>query len=69
MVQKQKGTRTQIKDLAKIAVELSEREMRIVSGGISVNMIACAVNSPSSAMLFGRGNRTNIVTGNDWDSD
>ena len=69
MLQKQKGTRTQIKDLAEIAVELSEREMRIVSGGISVNMLACAVNSPpSSAMLFGRGG-TNIGTGNDWDSD
>lgn len=68
MIQKQKGTRTQIEDLAEIAVELSEREMRIVSGGVSVNMRACAVNSPSSsAMLF--GGCTNVATGNDWDCD
>lgn len=70
MTQKQKGKRTQIADLAEIAVELSEREMRIVSGGISANMLACAVNiPPGSAMLFGRGGCTNVATGNDWDCD
>lgn len=70
MRQKQKGTRTQIVDLAEIAVELSESEMRIVSGGISVNMASCTVvkNSPNSAG-FKLAGRTQYITGGDWDTD
>jgi hypothetical protein len=38
----QKVTRTQITDLAEIAVELSERELRIVSGGLTASAMACS---------------------------
>jgi hypothetical protein len=68
MLQKQKCTRTQITDLAEIAVELSDREMRIVSGGISVNMRSCAVNISSSGGTLFAG-CTNVATGQDWDCD
>ena len=42
MLLKQKGTRTQITNLADVAVELSDREMRIVSGGILASIFACS---------------------------
>jgi hypothetical protein len=42
----QKQTRTQIMDLPEIAVELSEREMRVISGGLT-NVLACFQAAPS----------------------
>jgi hypothetical protein len=38
----QKVTRTQITDLPEIAAELSERELRIVSGGLTASAMACS---------------------------
>jgi hypothetical protein len=38
----QKVTRTQITDLPEIAAELSERELRIVSGGLTTGAMACS---------------------------
>lgn len=38
----QKVTRTQITDLPEIAAELSERELRIVSGGLTASVMACS---------------------------
>jgi hypothetical protein len=65
MTPKQQGTRTQIKDLPEIAIELPEKELRIVSGGLrSIGAISCY---SSVAMVI--GDRTQYVTGGDWDSD
>jgi hypothetical protein len=64
---KQKAMRTQITDLSEIAVELSEREMRIVSGGLRTNGMAC---SPLFAPVGGSFlPRTSYITGGDHDSD
>jgi hypothetical protein len=65
MIQKQQGTRTQITDLPEIAIELSENELRIVSGGVR-EAFACYGNvAPPSDLRV----PTNVGTGNDWDSD
>ena len=58
----QKVTRTEITDLPELAVELSERELRIVSGGLTASMIAC---SPMVKMKI--GGRTFSGTGGDGD--
>ena len=55
-----KDTRTQIADLPETSVELSEREMRIVTGGL-VARLAC--NAASSAIAGGLMGKTNIATG------
>jgi hypothetical protein len=39
----QKDTRTQITDLPEVSLELSEREMRIVSGGLAPRVGGCGV--------------------------
>lgn len=44
-MEKQKATRTQITDLPEIAIELSEREMRVISGGLT-NTLACFQGAP-----------------------
>jgi hypothetical protein len=44
-----KALQTQIADLAATPVELTEREMRVVSGGFSSTITACAVYAPPSA--------------------
>ena len=64
---KQKAMRTGITDLSEIAVELSEREMRIVSGGLSTNGLACSAFIPQ--VVGSMRPRTNVATGQDWDSD
>jgi len=46
----QMQTRTQIMDLPEIAVELSEREMRVISGGLT-NLLACSQVAPSKLTL------------------
>ena len=62
-----KDTRTQIADLPETSVELSEREMRIVTGGL-VARLAC--NAVVSAKASGLMDKTNVVTGQgDWDTD
>ena len=64
---KQKAMRTQITDLPEIALELSEREMRIVSGGLTANGLACSpFIVPTGGSLH---QRTNRITNGDWDSD
>jgi hypothetical protein len=66
-VGKHKSLRTRITDLAEIAVELSAREMRIVSGGLAPFAMACA---PNIAQTSGSMRpRTGYITGGDHDSD
>jgi hypothetical protein len=65
MTQKQKGARTQITDLPEITVELSENELRIVSGGLRP-IHSCYANNASASMISGE---SNVATGQDWDSD
>jgi hypothetical protein len=65
MSQKGRGPRTQISDLPEVAVELSEKELRIVSGGLR-SVVACYANLKSPSSILGE---TNVATGNDWDSD
>ena len=49
-MEKQAATRTQITNLPEIAVELSEREMRVISGGLT-NVLACFQAAPSKLTL------------------
>ena len=35
-------TRTEIKDLPEIVIELTEEELRIVSGGLAASTLACS---------------------------
>ena len=63
---KQKDTRTQIADLPETAVELSEREMRIVSGGLASKSLACYT---ASAKVGGLADKTQYNTNGDWDTD
>jgi hypothetical protein len=56
-----KTTRTEINDIPETSVELSELEMRIVSGGLA-SQLACYSASGLAAA-------TNVHTGQDWDSD
>jgi hypothetical protein len=68
----QKSTRTQITNLPEIAVELSEREMRIVSGGLTSNVRGCSpIAFPPLAPInsVGRKTPTNTNNGGDHDSD
>jgi hypothetical protein len=58
---KQKCTRTQITDLPEVAVEMSERELRIVSGGLAVSAMAC------SPMAMTVGGKIFVGTGGDGD--
>jgi hypothetical protein len=62
--------RTRINDLPETSVELSDAEMRIVSGALT-STLACysnmSVGSSHAAMSF-LGGLTNVHTGNDWDT-
>ncbi len=60
---KQNAIRTQITDLEEIAVELSEREMRIVSGGLTPTARACV------AVIYGPNNASNTTNDSDHDTD
>jgi hypothetical protein len=60
---KQEAIRTQITDLPEIAVELSEREMRIVSGGLTPTARACV------ALVYPGGSALPSNTANDGDHD
>ena len=63
-----KAMRTQITDLPRIAVELSEREMRIVSGGLNAIIRGCGV--VGTPIIVGPSkDRTYYVTGGDHDTD
>jgi hypothetical protein len=69
-----KDTRTQIADLPETSVELTEREMRIVSGGLAARVSGCGVAALSmTALMVGgviRKDPTNYVTGRgDHDTD
>ena len=66
MTRKQQGTRTQITNLPEITVELSESELRIVSGGVRT-ALACYAQNVASTSAF--TNRTDYITGGDHDSD
>jgi len=68
----QKSTRTQITNLPEIAVELTEREMRIVSGGFTSNVRGCSpIALPPGEPIAAIGRRvpTNTNNGGDHDSD
>jgi lactobin A/cerein 7B family class IIb bacteriocin len=72
----QKDTRTQITDLPEVSVELSEREMRIVSGGLAPRVGGCGVVAlaASAKMVSGGiggslGDKTQYNTNGDWDTD
>jgi hypothetical protein len=56
-----KTTRTEINDIPETSVELSELEMRVVSGGLA-SLMACY-------SARGLGGTTNVATGQDWDTD
>lgn len=64
---KEKAVRTRIADLPQIAVELSEREMRIVSGGLKAAAMACVqfLAAPGGPTL----GVTGYITGGDHDTD
>ena len=64
----QKGTRTQITDLPEMNVELSDKEMRVVSGGLKSRFSCYSRVAVTTAMVAGL-ERTNVATGNDWDYD
>ena len=65
MTSKSKGTRTLITDLPEIAVELSEKELRIVSGGLRP-VFACYSRAATPAL---RGEPTDYNTNGDHDPD
>jgi hypothetical protein len=56
-----KTTRTEINDIPEKVSELSELEMRVVSGG-RASIVACY-------SVRGLAAPTNVATGQDWDSD
>ena len=66
MLGRWKTKRTLISNLPEIAVELSEREMRIVSGGLSGAGFACQA---AHVGKFRGALVTNFNTGGDHDSD
>jgi hypothetical protein len=66
-MKKQTATRTQISDLPEIAVELSEREMRVISGGLT-NMLACFQATPSK-LTRGLQATSSITAPADHDTD
>ena len=73
MSQKSKATRTQIADLPEIAVELSEQELRIVSGSLRAAFSCYSRVSPTLALSSKTsslsGTPTQFNTNGDWDSD
>jgi hypothetical protein len=66
-MEKQTATRTQITDLPEIAVELSEREMRVISGGLT-NMLACFQATPSK-LTRGLQATSSVTAPGDHDTD
>jgi hypothetical protein len=66
-MEKHTATRTQITDLPEIAVELSEREMRVISGGLT-NMLACFQAVPSK-LTRGLQATSSITAPADHDTD
>ena len=53
-------TRTEIKDLPEIAIELTEEELRIVSGGLAASTLACSSMNAVSR-TGGDGDHTDFV--------
>ena len=57
MTQKSKATRTEIRDLPEIAVELAEEEMRITAGGaLASGTSSYLIDAPDGGSLVVRGN-------------
>jgi len=52
--------RTEIKDLPEIAIELTEEELRIVSGGLAASTLACSSMNAVSR-TGGDGDHTDFV--------
>ena len=80
MFQKSKINRTLIVDLPEINVELTEAnlrsvsggkaDMRIVSGGLTSGLYSCNSKVVSASMAAaGKKSPTNVATGQDWDTD
>lgn len=65
-----KGIRTQIANLPEIDAELSEREMRIVSGGMTPRIAMCFAGATSAQAVGGMlMEKTQYNTNGDWDTD
>lgn len=61
---KSKTTRSQIADLPEVEVELTDDELRIVSGALKASGFTCYTQFKVSRL-----NATNIITNGDWDTD
>jgi hypothetical protein len=61
---KSKITRTRIADLPEINVELTDAEMRIVSGGLRSGVYGCGGRVATAS-----ADRTQYNTNGDWDTD
>jgi hypothetical protein len=68
MSQKSKINRTQIADLPETSVELTESDMRIVSGGLRSGIYGCSVRV-ASVSVSGFSDKTQYNTNGDWDTD
>jgi hypothetical protein len=65
-----KTTRTNIENLPEIDAELSEREMRVVSGGLTPRLAMCFAGAISAQSLGGTlMEKTQYNTSGDWDTD
>jgi hypothetical protein len=65
-----KTKRAEINDLPEIAVELSERDMRVVSGGLTSNLacysaLSVGTTKAGAALM----DKTTYNTNGDWDTD
>jgi hypothetical protein len=66
VLEKRTPIRTQITDLPEIAVELSEREMRVVSGGIASTARACTTLVYPAASAWPSGTTNDGDHDTDW---
>lgn len=71
MFQKSKITRTQIADLPEINVELSDKELRIVSGGLTSGTYSggTTIHGGTLNEAHMTKKRVNTATGQCWDYD
>ncbi len=72
---KQKSTRIHITDLPEVAVDLSENDLRMVSGGLTgLRIVSGGLGAARGcggrvAMRTSLAERTQYVTDGDWDTD
>ena len=63
------NTRTQIANLSETDVELSEREMRVVSGGLTPRIAMCFAGTTLAGVGVSLMDKTQYNTQGDWDTD